>query len=148
LVGVFLVVVEVFLRSSWTVADAPLQLLDIGTQQYLLASVPCLRDHAALCNSVHLALPAQRMAVQQHMCCVCTSPVPQVRLYEMESSSDYRLNYRLAKSCRADIDKICGDVCPQDDGTVSRMQMASCRVGWMERCSHGDPPLLNRLFAN
>lgn len=39
--------------------------------------------------------------------------------YEAQASSDYRLNYRLAKACKADIGDLCSDVCSSDDGTVS-----------------------------
>ncbi len=43
----------------------------------------------------------------------------QVQEYEAQATSDYRLNYRLSKACKADIGDLCGDVCNSDDGTVS-----------------------------
>lgn len=49
---------------------------------------------------------------------ICTS---QVREYEMEASQDYRLNYRLTKACKSDIDLLCQTTCKVDEGQVGHM---------------------------
>lgn len=46
----------------------------------------------------------------------------QVKEYELEASSDYRFNYRLAKSCKDDIESLCSGVCRVEDGQVCYRQ--------------------------
>lgn len=50
----------------------------------------------------------------------------QVQEYEAQASSDYRLNYRLAKACKADIGDLCSDVCSSDDGTMCGGTVLRC----------------------
>jgi len=50
----------------------------------------------------------------------------EVRSYENEAASDYRLNYRLAKSCKADIDALCASSCKSDEGQVCGGAVLRC----------------------
>ncbi|EFJ50973.1 hypothetical protein VOLCADRAFT_103617 [Volvox carteri f. nagariensis] len=50
----------------------------------------------------------------------------QVQQYENEVSTDYRLNYRLKKECRDDIDSLCSSVCTADDGTICGGTVLRC----------------------
>lgn len=36
----------------------------------------------------------------------------------MEAASDYRLNHRLAKSCKLEIDTLCVGACKNEEGQV------------------------------
>jgi Golgi apparatus protein 1 len=47
-----------------------------------------------------------------------------VQTYENEAATDYRLNYRLKKECREDIDNLCSDMCDVDEGQVSACERA------------------------
>lgn len=49
-----------------------------------------------------------------------------VKEYELESASDYRFNYRLAKACKADIDTLCSDVCHAEQGQVCGGTVLRC----------------------
>ena len=46
----------------------------------------------------------------------------EVRQYEVGAASDYRLNYRLARACKADIDILCKDICKAEEGQVSKAE--------------------------
>jgi hypothetical protein len=51
---------------------------------------------------------------------VVTLPLTsQVRQYEMEAASDYRLNYRLFKACKGEVDRLCPGSCKSEEGQVS-----------------------------
>lgn len=50
----------------------------------------------------------------------------EVRAYEMEAASDYRLNYRLSKSCKTEIDKLCSTVCKAEEGQVCAGSVLRC----------------------
>lgn len=46
--------------------------------------------------------------------------------YENTISKDYRLNFRLAKSCKQDIDAICSGICTDMDGSVCGGKVYRC----------------------
>ncbi|KXZ55868.1 hypothetical protein GPECTOR_2g1419 [Gonium pectorale] len=50
----------------------------------------------------------------------------QVLAYEKEAASDYRLNYRLNKSCKEDINKLCENVCAVGDGSTCGGTVLRC----------------------
>ena len=53
-------------------------------------------------------------------------PHRQVRQYEVEAASDYRLNYRLAKACKADQAALCAGTCSAQDGQVCGGTVLRC----------------------
>ncbi|GIL70396.1 hypothetical protein Vretimale_3583 [Volvox reticuliferus] len=50
----------------------------------------------------------------------------QVELYENEAATDYRLNYRLRKECRDDIELLCSSVCATEDGATCGGTVLRC----------------------
>jgi Golgi apparatus protein 1 len=42
----------------------------------------------------------------------------EVKRYENLAAKDYRLNHRLNKECKDDVDKLCKDICRPKDGEV------------------------------
>lgn len=42
----------------------------------------------------------------------------EVQAFEQKSAQDYRFNFRLGKQCKKDIERLCKDVCHQDQGQV------------------------------
>ena len=44
----------------------------------------------------------------------------EIRSYEQEASTDYRLNHRLSKACKQDIEALCSGVCRASEGQVGK----------------------------
>ncbi|KAG2445817.1 hypothetical protein HXX76_000421 [Chlamydomonas incerta] len=50
----------------------------------------------------------------------------EIESFEHESATDYRLNYRLSKSCRDDIAALCASVCAAEDGSTCGGTVLRC----------------------